>query len=199
MGVPAVEGERGNPRAVVGDHQFRRAARHVAHRSARIAARPCLHVVAARHLLELQALRQRGRERGILMPIEFDQPHRGIVVGIGQRHRRPAHGRRRAAQHQRRGRPDRERVGHALAARQRFQRAVEPAGLHAAGTGIAAFQHILARAEWLHVDLGTIDSSLTVVVPQNVGGPPVLIPQTTAWSRREQYDQFRLGISYRFH
>ena len=37
-----------------------------------------------------------------------------------------------------------EPLDHPLAARQRFQRAIEPAGLHAAGPGIAAFEHVLA-------------------------------------------------------
>jgi outer membrane immunogenic protein len=56
-----------------------------------------------------------------------------------------------------------------------------------------------ARAEWLYVDLGTINSALLVNAQTNVGGPPIFSPQTTTWSRREQYNQFRIGINYRFH
>ncbi len=78
------------------------------------------------------------------MAVKFDQTHRGVVAGLRQRDRRPAHGRRRAAQHQRRGWTDGEPAHHPVAARQRFQRAVEPAGLHPARTGKAALEHVLS-------------------------------------------------------
>ena len=143
MGVPAVEGERADPRAVVGGHQFGGAARHQPHRAGAIGAGFWLHVVALRGLVEREALLQRARQRGIAVRIEFDEPHRGIFRRLRQRDRRPADGRRRAAQHQRRGRADRQRARHPLAFRQAFQRAVEPAGLHPAGPGKAAFEHVL--------------------------------------------------------
>jgi outer membrane immunogenic protein len=47
-----------------------------------------------------------------------------------------------------------------------------------------------AKAEWLHIDLGTINSSLTTAGSTG--------PQTTVWSRTERYDQFRVGLNYRF-
>ena len=143
MGVPAVEGERADPRAVVGGHQFGGAARHQPHRADAIGAGFWLHVVALRGLVEREALLQRARQRGIAVLIEFDEPHRGIFRGLRQRDRRPADGWRRAAQHQRRGRADRQRARHPLAFRQAFQRAVEPAGLHPARPGKTAFEHVL--------------------------------------------------------
>src|SRR5216684_5076739 len=78
------------------------------------------------------------------MMVKLDKTHRGIVVGLRQRYRRPTDSRRRAAQHQRRGRTDGEAAHHPLASWQRFQRAVEPAGLHPARTGKAAFEHVLS-------------------------------------------------------
>ena len=51
-----------------------------------------------------------------------------------------------------------------------------------------------ARAEWLYVDLGTIDSTL-IATPADIAPSP----QTTTWSRSEHYHQFRIGVNYRFH
>jgi len=48
------------------------------------------------------------------------------------------------------------------------------------------------RAEWLHVDLGTISDSVTTV-----GSPPGT--QTAVWSRTERFDEFRVGLNYLFH
>ena len=84
------------------------------------------------------------RQRGIAVPVEFDQARRGILGGLRQRDRRPGDGRRGTAQHQRRGRTDGKTAHHPLAPRQRFQRAVEPAGLHPARPGKTAFEHVLA-------------------------------------------------------
>ena len=56
------------PRAVVGGHQFRSAARHQPHRARIVGAGFRLHVVAECGLVELQALRQRRRQRGIASP-----------------------------------------------------------------------------------------------------------------------------------
>ena len=144
VGIPAVERQRCDPRAVVISHQFGGAARHQPHRARIVGARLRLHVVALRGLFELQPLRQRRRQRRIAMIVELDQAHRGIVIGLRQRDRRPADGRRRPTQHQRRGRTDREAAHHPLAFGQGFQRAVEPAGLHPARTGKAAFEHVLS-------------------------------------------------------
>jgi outer membrane immunogenic protein len=47
------------------------------------------------------------------------------------------------------------------------------------------------RAEWLHIDLGTISDSVTTV-----GTPGI---QTAVWSRTERYDEFRVGANYLFH
>jgi outer membrane immunogenic protein len=51
-----------------------------------------------------------------------------------------------------------------------------------------------ARAEWLYVDLGNINSTLVASTPDVA--PPT---QTGVWSRREQYHQFRIGVNYHFH
>jgi outer membrane immunogenic protein len=50
------------------------------------------------------------------------------------------------------------------------------------------------RAEWLHIDLGTIGNSLTTA--GNLVGLPTA--ETTTWSRTARYDQFRIGLNYRF-
>jgi len=47
-----------------------------------------------------------------------------------------------------------------------------------------------ARAEWLHVDLGTITDSLPTAGSSGT--------QTAIWSRNESFDEFRLGLSYLF-
>jgi outer membrane immunogenic protein len=48
-----------------------------------------------------------------------------------------------------------------------------------------------AKAEWLYIDLGTISNSLTVIGSEG--------PQAMTWSRSEIYNEFRLGVNYRFH
>ena len=46
------------------------------------------------------------------------------------------------------------------------------------------------RAEWLHIDLGSINNSLPTV-----GDPGI---QTAVWSRTERFDEFRAGVNYLF-
>jgi outer membrane immunogenic protein len=48
------------------------------------------------------------------------------------------------------------------------------------------------RAEWLHIDLGTVSDSLPTV---GTGGTI----QTAIWLRSERFDEFRFGLNYRFH
>jgi outer membrane immunogenic protein len=54
------------------------------------------------------------------------------------------------------------------------------------------------RAEWLHIDLGSINDSLPAAGVTNV---PLSIPgtQTAVWSRTERFDEFRVGANYLFH
>jgi outer membrane immunogenic protein len=61
-----------------------------------------------------------------------------------------------------------------------------------AGLSVEAFVvgNWTARAEWLHIDLGTISASLAT--PVGVG------TQTTTWSRTERFGEFRVGIKYVF-
>jgi outer membrane immunogenic protein len=47
-----------------------------------------------------------------------------------------------------------------------------------------------ARAEWLHLDLGTLSNTLPTVGNTGI--------QTASWSRNETFDEFRLGLSYLF-
>lgn len=49
-----------------------------------------------------------------------------------------------------------------------------------------------ARVEWLHVDLGTVNGSLTTA------GLIIATPstETTTWSRSERYDIIRFGVDY---
>jgi outer membrane immunogenic protein len=55
------------------------------------------------------------------------------------------------------------------------------------------------RAEWLHIDLGSISDSL----PTMGGNPNFIFPnsifQTAIWSRNESFDEFRIGLNYLFH
>jgi outer membrane immunogenic protein len=48
----------------------------------------------------------------------------------------------------------------------------------------------LVRAEWLHIDLGSITDSL--VTFGSIG------TQTAVWSRTERFEEFRGGVSYLF-
>jgi outer membrane immunogenic protein len=53
-------------------------------------------------------------------------------------------------------------------------------------------QNWSVRAEWLHIDLGSINDTLPTVVS---GG----FIQTAVWSRTERFDEFRVGANYLFH
>jgi len=48
-----------------------------------------------------------------------------------------------------------------------------------------------ARAEWLHIDLGNVTSSVSTA---GFAGST----QSFSWSRGERFDQFRIGLDYRF-
>lgn len=60
------------------------------------------------------------------------------------------------------------------------------------GAELMLSRNWLARAEWLHIDLGTITNSL----PTAGSGVPSV--QTAIWSRSESADEFRLGLNYLF-
>jgi outer membrane immunogenic protein len=62
-----------------------------------------------------------------------------------------------------------------------------------AGAGVEAMiaANWMLRGEWLHIDLGTITNALSTV--GNNGGV-----QTTSWSRSERFDEFRIGLNYKF-
>jgi outer membrane immunogenic protein len=49
-----------------------------------------------------------------------------------------------------------------------------------------------ARAEWLHIDLGTVTDSLATLGSKNT-------VQSAVWSRNDSFDEFRLGFNYLFH
>ena len=49
-----------------------------------------------------------------------------------------------------------------------------------------------ARAEWLHIDLGTITASLPTAGSFST-------VQTASWSRTESFEEFRLGLNFLFH
>ena len=46
------------------------------------------------------------------------------------------------------------------------------------------------RAEWLHIDLGSINGSLPTAGSSGI--------QTAVWSRTERFDEFRFGLNYLF-
>ena len=146
VGVPAVEGERGDARAVVGAPSAARRRAPPAHRRDRHC-RPAVGFMSSpvAACLELQALRQRVRERGIAVPIEIEQPRRGVVVGLRQRDRRPAdrRRRRRAAPAAWSGRPPARRSTRSPCGSASSARLSQP-DCTPARTGIAAFQHVLA-------------------------------------------------------
>jgi outer membrane immunogenic protein len=52
-------------------------------------------------------------------------------------------------------------------------------------------QNWSVRAEWLHIDLGSINDTLPTV------GTSGSI-QTVVWSRTERFDEFRVGLNYLF-
>jgi outer membrane immunogenic protein len=62
-----------------------------------------------------------------------------------------------------------------------------------AGLGVEAMlaSNWTARAEWLHIDLGTISASLPTT--GSIGST-----QTASWSRTGRFDEFRVGINYLF-
>jgi hypothetical protein len=52
----------------------------------------------------------------------------------------------------------------------------------------------LVRAEWLHIDLGSINDSLpTAGFNGGTAGT-----QTAVWSRTERFDEFRVGLNHLF-
>jgi outer membrane immunogenic protein len=61
-----------------------------------------------------------------------------------------------------------------------------------AGVGIEGMlsANWTARAEWLHVEVGTITDALNIL---GAGGP-----QSATWSRTVRYDVLRFGVNYRF-
>ena len=149
MGVPAVEGESRDARAVIGRHQARRARRRRAHGGGVAAAAPFggvrAHALPLRHLVRVDAISQGAGERWIAVAVKVHDAHREIIGGDRHELRRPAEHGGRAAQDQRRRGADGKRLLRRdfLALGQSRQRAVEPAGLHLARTLKAAFEHVL--------------------------------------------------------
>ena len=143
--VPAVEGQRGDARPVVGGHQLGRALGHAA-ACRREEWRQAGHALARRHLVGLEALGQRRLQDRIALRVEIHHPRRQVVRGVGQDLRRPAEHRHGPAHDQRRRRPDGEAAldGDAVAPGHRADGPVEPARLREAGAGLAAFEDILA-------------------------------------------------------
>jgi outer membrane immunogenic protein len=62
------------------------------------------------------------------------------------------------------------------------------------GAEAAIDSHWSVRAEWQHIDLGTITDSLSTTTAVGV----TTGTQTTVWSRSERFDEFRVGANYRF-
>jgi hypothetical protein len=46
------------------------------------------------------------------------------------------------------------------------------------------------RAEWLHIDVGSINNSLPTAGSSGI--------QTAIWSRTERFDESRAGVNYLF-
>jgi outer membrane immunogenic protein len=65
-----------------------------------------------------------------------------------------------------------------------------------AGVGVEAMlsEHWSIRGEWLHVDLGTLSNALSST---DKSGEATGV-ETTTWSQREKFDQFRAGVNYKF-
>ena len=70
----------------------------------------------------------------------------------------------------------------------------------AAGLGgeMMIYRNWSARLEWLHIDLGDINSSLTTAGTTPVGRLRVPSTQTATWSRDERYDVIRFGVDFHF-
>jgi outer membrane immunogenic protein len=67
------------------------------------------------------------------------------------------------------------------------------------GAEAAIDTHWSVRAEWLHIDLGTITDRLSSVgASEDEEGGSSSGTQTTVWSRNERFDEFRVGANYRF-
>lgn len=54
------------------------------------------------------------------------------------------------------------------------------------------------RAEWLHIDLGSINDSLPTAGFNGAIGSGVAGTETAVWSRTERFDEFRVGVNYLF-
>ena len=110
MRIPAVEGKCRDARSVVGRHQPRHAARRCPYIAG--AGSRGLHCAVARSRpIQLEALRQRLRQRRITTPVQIEQPVGSVLRGLRDVDRRPADGGCSSAQDQRRGRTDRQRTG----------------------------------------------------------------------------------------
>ena len=149
--IPAIEGERGDARPVIGRHQAGRALRGLAHAGGAVQAALRLHRSGARgivpcHPVGIETFLQGHREQGIAVVVEVEHARRQAVAGLRQCLGRPAEHGCGAPDDQWGRRTDRQPAEprHPLARRQAFQGAVQPARGDMAGTGKAAFQHILA-------------------------------------------------------
>jgi outer membrane immunogenic protein len=65
-----------------------------------------------------------------------------------------------------------------------------------AGAELMLAHNFSARAEWLHIDPGTISNTLPTVGQPTVG---MLGVQAAAWSRDETFDEFRFGLNFLLH
>jgi hypothetical protein len=147
--VPAIESEGRDARAIGFGEQPRRAARRLPHsiRLIHPAAR-FRHVAgeaaARRHLPGFEADAQSRGESRIAVLIEIENTHGEIVARGGQNLRRPTeHWRWAAYDERRRGADAKAALTRGFRRRQGKDRAIEPAGLGVARSGIAALQNIL--------------------------------------------------------
>jgi len=111
MGVPALEGQRGNAGTIGHGHQARRALGGLTHASDRIVARARLRravvdALARGDPVDFKAARERLAQGRITMGVEIEEPNREIVGGVRQVLRRPAEHRRGSAQNERRPRSE---------------------------------------------------------------------------------------------
>ncbi len=148
MCVEALEGERGDARAVGGGEQTRCAGCGLPHpirlvHAALVLAVLVAHPVLRRHALGVEPGLQRARQRRVTAPVEIERAGGEVVRGVGQALRRPAEHGRGAAHDERRRDADAQRPSRPAGGRQQRDGAIEPAAVCAAGTGIAALQHVL--------------------------------------------------------
>jgi outer membrane immunogenic protein len=70
----------------------------------------------------------------------------------------------------------------------------------AAGAGVEWMfaPHWTLRGEWLHIDLGTINNSLSTFGNSGAGSFSTTTTQTTVWSRSERFDEFRAAVNFKF-